>query len=71
MGLLALLIGVVYLLPFPLPCFADARYQFTKRNGLLDSDGTTVHCRSAKHPRILRSHGVYYQLLRLDRSDEG
>lgn len=37
-GLLALLIGFVCLLPFPLPRFADARYQFMKRNGLLGAD---------------------------------
>ena len=32
-GLLALVIGVVYLLPFPLPRFADPYYQYLKRHG--------------------------------------
>ena len=38
-GLLALVIGVVYLLPFPLPRFADPYYQYLKRHGLLDATG--------------------------------
>ena len=37
--LLSLVIGVVYLLPLPLPCFADARCQHLKRHGLLDATG--------------------------------
>ena len=39
LGLLSLVIGVVYLLPLPLPRFADARYQYLKRHGLLDATG--------------------------------
>ena len=38
-ALLALVVGVVYLLPLPLPRFADARYQYLKRDGLLDATG--------------------------------
>ena len=38
-ALLALVIGVVYLLPFPLPRFADPYYQYLKRHGLLDATG--------------------------------
>lgn len=38
-GVLIFLIGIVYILPFPLPRFADSRYQFMKRNGLLDDNG--------------------------------
>ena len=38
-ALFFLFIGVVYILPFPLPRFADSRYQFMKRNGLLDDNG--------------------------------
>ena len=38
-GLLALVIGVVYLLPLPLPRFADPYYQYLKRHGLLDATG--------------------------------
>ena len=38
-ALLALVVGVVYLLPFPLPRFADPRYQYLKRHGLLDATG--------------------------------
>ena len=38
-ALLALVVGVVYLLPFPLPRFADPYYQYLKRHGLLDATG--------------------------------
>ena len=37
--LLSLVIGVVYLLPLPLPRFADPYYQYLKRHGLLDATG--------------------------------
>lgn len=39
LALLFLVIRVVYLLPLPLPRFADARYQYLKRHGLLDATG--------------------------------
>ena len=38
-ALFFLFTGFVYVLPFPLPRFADSRYQFMKRNGLLDDNG--------------------------------
>ena len=38
-ALLALVVGVVYLLPFPLPRFADPYYQYLKRHDLLDATG--------------------------------
>ena len=38
-AVLFLFIGFAYVLPFPLPRFADSRYQFMKRNGLLDDNG--------------------------------
>ena len=38
-ALLALVVGVVYLLPLPLPRFADPHYQYLKRHGLLDATG--------------------------------
>ena len=38
-ALLALVVGVVFLLPFPLPRFADPYYQYLKRHGLLDATG--------------------------------
>ena len=38
-AMLALVVGVVYLLPFPLPRFADPYYQYLKRHGLLDATG--------------------------------
>ena len=38
-GLVSLVIGVVYLLPLPLPRFADPYYQYLKRHGLLDATG--------------------------------
>ena len=39
LALLFLVIGVVYLLPLPLPRFADPYYQYLKRHGLLDATG--------------------------------
>ena len=39
LSLLSLVIGVVYLLPLPLPRFADPYYQYLKRHGLLDPTG--------------------------------
>jgi len=38
-ALFFLFIGVVYILPFPLPRLIDSRYQLMKRNGLLDDNG--------------------------------
>lgn len=38
-ALFFLFIGFVYILPFPLPRLIDSRYQFMKRNGLLDNNG--------------------------------
>lgn len=38
-ALFFIFIGALYILPFPLPRFADSRYQFMKRNGLLDENG--------------------------------
>ena len=38
-ALFFLFIGVVYILPFPFPRLIDSRYQFMKRNGLLDDNG--------------------------------
>ena len=42
LALLFLVIGVVYLLPLPLPRFADPRYQYLKRHGLLDATGKSL-----------------------------
>ena len=41
-ALFFLFIGFAYVLPFPLPRFADSRYQFMKRNGLLDDNGNPL-----------------------------
>lgn len=38
-ALFFIFIGFVYILPFPLPRLIDSRYQFMKRNGLLDDNG--------------------------------
>lgn len=38
-ALFFLFIGALYILPFPLPRLIDSRYQFMKRNGLLDDNG--------------------------------
>ena len=37
-----LVVGLIYLLPFPLPRLVDAHYQFCKRHNLLDKDGTPL-----------------------------
>ena len=54
-GLLALVIGVVYLLPLPLPRFADPYYQYLKRHGLLDATGKPLP--DADIERILAERG--------------
>ena len=38
-ALFFIFIGALYILPFPLPRLIDSRYQFMKRNGLLDDNG--------------------------------
>ena len=53
-GLLSLIVGVIYLLPFPLPRFADARYQYLKRHGLLDPSGKALPDEEVE--RILAEH---------------
>ena len=55
LALLSLVIGVVYLLPLPLPRFADARYQYLKRHGLLDATGKPLP--DADIERILAERG--------------
>ena len=57
-ALLALVVGVVYLLPFPLPRFADPYYQYLKRHGLLDATGKPLP--DAEIERILaeREDGI-------------
>ena len=37
-----LVVGLIYLLPFPLPRLVDAHYQFCKRHNLLDKNGTPL-----------------------------
>ena len=54
-ALLALVIGVVYLLPLPLPRFADPYYQYLKRHGLLDATGKPLP--DADIERILAERG--------------
>ena len=54
-ALLALVVGVVYLLPFPLPRFADPYYQYLKRHGLLDATGKPLP--DADIERILAERG--------------
>ena len=55
LGLLSLVIGVVYLLPLPLPRFADPYYQYLKRHGLLDATGKPLP--DADIERILAERG--------------
>ena len=37
-----LVVGLIYLLPFPLPRLVNAHYQFCKRHNLLDKNGTPL-----------------------------
>ena len=37
-----LVVGLIYLLPFPLPRLVDAHYQFCKRHNLLGKNGTPL-----------------------------
>ena len=41
-ALFFIFIGALYILPFPLPRLIDSRYQFMKRNGLLDDNGLFI-----------------------------
>ena len=65
-GLLALVIGVVYLLPFPLPRFADPYYQYLKRHGLLDATGKPLpdadieRIKLGQVPQTLLADSVHY-----------
>ena len=55
LGSVPLVIGVVYLLPLPLPRFADPYYQYLKRHGLLDATGKPLP--DADIERILAERG--------------
>lgn len=53
-ALFFIFIGALYILPFPLPRLIDSRYQFMKRNGLLDDNGDPLPDEEAE--RILAQH---------------
>ena len=38
-GLALIVVGFICFLPFPVPRWADARYQYMKRHGMLDENG--------------------------------
>ena len=38
-GLALVVVGFICFLPFPVPRWADARYQYMKRHGMLDENG--------------------------------
>ena len=38
-GLALVVVGFICFLPFPVPRWADARYQYMKRHGMLDNNG--------------------------------
>ena len=48
-ALFFIFIGALYILPFPLPRLIDSRYQFMKRNGLLDDNGDPLPDEEAEH----------------------
>ena len=39
LGCLLIIIGFICFFPFPVPRWADARYQYMKRHGMLDKNG--------------------------------
>ena len=39
LGCLLIIIGFICFFPFPVPRWADARYQHMKRHGMLDKNG--------------------------------
>lgn len=41
-GLALVVIGFICFLPFPVPRWADARYQYMKRHGMLDKNGDPI-----------------------------
>ena len=41
-GLALVVIGFICFLPFPVPRWADARYQYMKRHGMLDENGDPI-----------------------------
>ena len=41
-GLALIVVGFICFLPFPVPRWADARYQYMKRHGMLDENGDPI-----------------------------
>ena len=41
-GLALVVVGFICFLPFPVPRWADARYQYMKRDGMLDENGDPI-----------------------------
>ena len=41
-GLALVVVGFICFLPFPVPRWADARYQYMKRHGMLDENGDPI-----------------------------
>ena len=41
-GLILIVVGFICFFPFPVPRWADARYQYMKRHGMLDENGDPV-----------------------------
>ena len=41
-GLALIVIGFICFFPFPVPRWADARYQYMKRHGMLDKNGDPI-----------------------------
>lgn len=42
LGCLLIIIGFICFFPFPVPRWADARYQYMKRHGMLDKNGDPI-----------------------------
>ena len=41
-GLALVVVGFICFLPFPVPRWIDARYQYMKRHGMLDENGDPI-----------------------------
>ena len=42
-GIALMVIGFICFFPFPVPRWADARYQYMKRHGMLDENGDPLN----------------------------
>lgn len=66
-ALFFIFIGALYILPFPLPRLIDSRYQFMKRNGLLDDNGDPLPDEEVdvSSPNVKKTNNFCFQAPRI------